>query len=851
VGSVLRPGRCGAVRAATCAMPGVRLVASRLTRMRRLSIAASVQAALVGLTVVLAIVAGLGVASLYSSRQDYEDRLSDARELQTAAARALAAGVVEEATLRLAPPGLTGRPQRRRAKDGFTDALDAAARLATGDARSAVLLAEAGRTQGELRRAPGSSAAPLAPRNALVRLSARQDDRITDARADARRASRRSFAAIAAGGGLAVVAALALVGLLVGAVRRPLDALVKASRRLAGGEREVRVPEDGPEELQVLARSFNAMAEDVQAAAARVEAERRLLEVTVRSLDDGLVILDADGVVTAANPRAAQLVPELTIGKRTGADGRNLPVPLAAALAGEVTTETGGRTLAVTAAALEHGDGHVLTVRDVSERARLERLKSEFAATASHELRSPLTSIKGFVELLAETDGLTARQRDFVDIVQVSTNRLVELVDDLLDVARVEAGAVEIHRRPTDVAEVVREVAELLGPRVRERSQTLELDVPDDLPHALVDPARLRQVLTNLMTNAHLYTGAGGRLAVTARTVDHTMTLAVADTGRGMSADDAARVFDRFYRAGDDQGGSGTGLGLAIVKSLVDLHGGDVAVDSAIGEGTTFTVRFPRAVETVRRACARDALAGKRVLVVDDEPPIAGLVAERLRELGVRADVVHGGAEALERLRAERYDAVTLDILMPGIGGLEVLRALRADPVLARLPIVVVSVFSGREALSGEWVVGKPIDPEELADTLGAALLAGRVRVLAAGPPALRGRLGTALQDMGIAHDWVTTPEEAAARCAESFYEVAVVDAGLPDAAGTLAVVDLRGRRTTPSVLVAAGEGDAVPALSRDDAQVVALDDVGAVILGLLDPLAARRQPAGKPSTLG
>ncbi|MCW2997377.1 MAG: hypothetical protein JWN65_926 [Solirubrobacterales bacterium] len=819
--------------------------------MRRLSIAASLQGALLGLTLVLTAVAALGVASLYGSRQDYEDRLSDALQLQTSAGRVLAAGVVEEATLRLAPAGAAGADQRRRAKAAFEGALDAARVLAAGDRVSAGLVRQAGRSQAGVRRQPTGRSAPLAAREPLVRLSARQDDRIASAREAAAGASRRAFVMILAGGGLAVLVASALVALLVGAVRRPLDALVNASRRLAGGQREVRVPEDGPEELQVLARSFNAMAEDVQAAAARVESERRRLDVTVRSLGDALVILDADGVVAAANPRAAQLVPTLTLGTRTGPDAEPLPVGLDAALADEVTTEQGGRTLAVTAAALEHGGGHVLTVRDVSERARLERLKSEFAATASHELRSPLTSIKGFVELLGETEGLTSRQREFLDIVSVSTNRLVDLVNDLLDVARVEAGAVEIHRRPTDVREIVHEVAQLLQPRVRERSQELVLELPDVLPRALVDPARLRQILTNLLTNAHLYTGEGGRLAVTVSAVDHTMSLAVSDTGRGMTAEDSTRVFDRFYRAGGGDDGAGTGLGLAIVKSLVDLHGGRIDVLSTPGEGTTFTVHLPRAVEAGRQAAARDALVGKRVLVVDDEADIADLVAARLRSFGVRADIAHSGPQALERLRAERYDALTLDILMPDMSGLEVLRTLRGDPELLHLPVVVVSVFSGREALSGEWVVGKPIDPEELADTLGAAVLAGRVRVLAAGRPAVRSRLGTALEDLGIAHDWVTDAGEAAASCAASFYEVAVVDAGLPDAAETVAAMDLRGRRTAHTVLLAIADDESVPFLPDDEARAVTLDDVGAVILGLLDPVAYRKHPTGRPGVSG
>ena len=818
--------------------------------MRRLSIAASVQGALLGLTLVLAAVAALGVASLYGSRQDYEDRLSDALQLQSSASRVLAAGVVEEATLRLARTGAAGREQRRRARAAYQGTLDAARTLASADDESAALVRRAELSQAQVRRAPGGRSAPLAAREPLVLLFARQDARIATARATARRASRRAFVAIIAGGGLAVLVASVLVALLVGSVRRPLDALVAASRRLAGGQREVRVPEDGPEELRVLAQSFNAMAEDVQAAAARAEAERRRLDVTVRSLRDGLVILDADGVVTAANPRAADLVPALALGTHTGRGGAGLPVPLTAALADEVIVERDGRTLAVTAAALEQGVGHVLTVRDVSERARLERLKSEFVATASHELRSPLTSIKGFVELLLKTDGLTARQRDFLQIVSVSTNRLVDLVDDLLDVARVEAGAVELHRRPTDLRELVGEIARLLAPRIQERGQELSLDLPDPLPLVLVDPMRLRQILTNLLTNAHLYTGDSGRLAIAVRIHGHEVAIAVADTGRGMSEDDLLHVFDRFYRAGDGTDGAGTGLGLAIVRSLVDLHGGHVEVWSKVGQGTTFTVHLPRAVAKGRSLPAREVLAGKRVLVVDDDRDVTELISSRLRGAGVVTDVAHDGIQALDRLRAQRYDALTLDIMLPGMSGLEVLRTLRADRELAALPVVVVSVFSGREALSGEWVVGKPIDLDKLADTLGAAVLAERVRVLVVGRPQLRGRLGTALSDLDIAHDWVAGASGAARACAQRFYEVAVVDSRLSDAAATVAALHLRGRRTVHAILLA-GDGDTGTRLADTTVRSVRMEDVGAVILGLLDPAAHRRLPSGRRGDSG
>jgi signal transduction histidine kinase len=690
--------------------------------MRRLSIAASLQAALLGLTIVLAAVAAIGVASLYSARQTYENHLSQGLGAQAAAARLLAAGVVEEATLRLAQ-GSTAATSRANAKSAFEDALSITRRLVHDDPASLTLIDDANRAQARLRINPGARGAPLAARDPVARLSQRQVARIVVARRDAKHDSRRALEAIIAGGGLALVLALGLVATLVGSVRRPLEELVVASRRVAGGDREVRVHEDGPEELQVLARSFNAMAEDVQAAAERLESERRRLDITVRSLGDALLIIDPDGTVSAANPRAAQLVPELALGVQTGDDGVALPAPLEAALNDEVAVERDGRTLAVTAARLEHGSGSVWTVRDVSERARLERLKSEFVATASHELRSPLTSIKGFVELLEGSAGLKPRQKEFLEIVRISTDRLVELVNDLLDVASAEAGGMEIHRRAVKLDEIVTETTDLLAPRIAEKKQSLVIDVDSNAPAAFADPDRVRQILVNLLTNAHLYTDEGGTLTVAVRAGPADVVLEISDTGRGMTEQDLEHVFERFYRTGDRENESGSGLGLSIVQSLVELHEGHIEVASAKGEGSTFTVHLPRAGDAPgSEAPSRELLRGKRILIVDDEPELGRLIAEGLAAHGVITELADEGHKALAILAEGRHDAVTLDLLMPGVSGFDILRSLRNDPVLADIPVVVVSVFSGREAISGEWMVAKPIDIDELVDALSSAI---------------------------------------------------------------------------------------------------------------------------------
>ena len=209
-----------------------------------------------------------------------------------------------------------------------------------------------------------------------------------------------------------------------------------------------------------------------------------------------------------------------------------------------------------------------------------------------------------------------------------------------------------------------------------------------------------------------------------------TTRIAVSDTGRGMAAEDVRHVFDRFYRgASSDRRSPGTGLGLPIVKSLVELHGGTIDVRSELGVGTTFAIALPSAAGgPMSQAPAPSRLASRRVLIVDDEPALAALIARQLEPLGMETVQVHSGQDALERLRSEHFDAMTLDVLMPGMNGFDVLEAIRADPHLRSLPVIFVSVSSTLSRLDGEWAVAKPIDRQRLSDVLHSAIQANRSR---------------------------------------------------------------------------------------------------------------------------
>ncbi len=781
--------------------------------MRRFSIARSLRLALVGLTLLLALVAALGVASLYGARQRYETTLAHSSELATAAANLVSAGVAEVEVWR----DVTGRgaaASRRRVAAEYASAAAVARSLARGDPPSLRLVLAEIADQATARSLvarppPGASDAEPAlqrARRAAAALQQRQLVREDRARTLARASSRRAVVLVAVAGLLALLGALALITALVANMRRPLDALVAATRDLAAGELDRRVRPDGPRELQALGTAFNAMGDDLAEARQRLERQRRRLAVTIESLGDALLVTaPGSSEIATVNPRATELVPELPVGGRADAPESPLP-PLEQALTGEHVIEHRGRTLAITAAALgETADGIVWTVRDISERARLERAKSDFVATASHELRSPLTSIKGFVELLAnQSQGMTARQREFVDIILRSSDRLVQLVNDLLDVARIEADSVEIDRRAIDVAEAIGEVAELMGPQLHEKRQHLELSLSPNLPHAVADAARVRQIVANLLTNAHLYTPEGGHIRISAQREHAWVDIVVSDTGIGMSEEELNHAFERFFRGrGGGRREPGTGLGLSIVKSLVEMHGGEIDVESAPGHGTTFRVRLPAVAQPALER-PLDAIRGRRVLIVDDEPDVARLIADQLAPLDVTVSVAASGEDALARLRAERFDAVTLDVAMPGLDGFAVLRRLREDPDLRALPVVFVSVSHTQRELAGEWVVGKPIDPDELRSVLDAAVHAGRTRVLVVGRDQLRTELAPALEAMGIEHEWMLSGAAAARACEERRFEVALIDTGLRNPQAVLQALDLRGRRVRRAVILVA-----------------------------------------------
>jgi signal transduction histidine kinase len=223
------------------------------------------------------------------------------------------------------------------------------------------------------------------------------------------------------------------------------------------------------------------------------------------------------------------------------------------------------------------------------------RLKTEFVSMVSHELRTPLTSIQGYAELLLEDERMDDEERESLTIVKKNADRLLVLINDLLDLSRIEAGRVDLHRTSLDLTCLISEVARSLRPLIEAKQQRLRLDLGDALPAVWADADRVTQILTNLISNAHKYTLVEGSITVAARRDDEFVRVDVSDTGMGLSPEDQAQLFTKFFRAHErlPHAGRGTGLGLVITRLLVELHGGQITVSSAPGQGSTFSFSLP------------------------------------------------------------------------------------------------------------------------------------------------------------------------------------------------------------------------------------------------------------------
>jgi signal transduction histidine kinase/CheY-like chemotaxis protein len=380
--------------------------------------------------------------------------------------------------------------------------------------------------------------------------------------------------------------------------------------------------------------------------------------------------------------------------------------------------------------------------------AEASQHKSQFLANMSHELRTPLNAIIGVSEMLREDAGALKQDLEPLDRVLGAARHLLALINDILDLSKIEAGRMELHLESFPLVPLIEDVAKTIEPMAAKNRNRVAIDCPPALGTIHADETRLRQALLNLASNANKFTENGTvTVAAQPQRLDGCdwITIAVTDTGIGMTEEQMGRLFLEFSQAdlSTTRKYGGTGLGLAISRHFCRMMGGDVTVASKPGEGSTFTIRLPRIVqsdktvvtearaETPHRAAeeAQEPL----ILVVDDDATVRELVERHLERSGFAVVTAGGGQEGLRLVRELRPAAVTLDIMMPDLDGWTVLAAIKGDPELAGIPVVLMSIVDQKNrgyALGAADYLVKPVDRAKLVETLNSICGAAAGRAL-------------------------------------------------------------------------------------------------------------------------
>jgi PAS domain S-box-containing protein len=563
-------------------------------------------------------------------------------------------------------------------------------------------------------------------------------------------------------------------------------------------------------------------------------------EVLVTSVGDGVYGVDHEGRVTFANPSAAHLLGWRTdelIGRRAhetfhAPDAEGAPYPwvgcyvheaivhgvLASAEEDEYLRADGTRfPVEITASPLvDDGDvrGAVVTFRDVTQRREVDRMKNEFLSVVSHELRTPLTSIRGSLGLLGggRMGELPDRALTLVNVALQSSERLTRLINDLLDIERMESGTRPMELHPTEVRSLLESTADQIEGMAGQAGVRIVVGRAEG--RAMVDEDRMIQTLLNLLGNAIKFSERGGEVRLGAVPEGSHVHLTVSDDGRGIPADKLESVFERFQQvdSSDTRQKGGTGLGLTISRGIVEKHGGRIWAESELGVGTTVHVTVPAAARTSQSAEAptppAPAPGAATVLVCDDDATVVEQFCALLRLHGFRAVGVTEGARALDLVRSERPQAVVLDLMMPGTTGAEVLQALRADETTHDVPVVVISGMgpeTDRDTAEAtqEWLV-KPVSETRLVNAVALAVAGAPVPAVGvSGTAASRGLpltsgtvllveddeeltevLAATFADAGLEVQHAASVSDAVALGPEVRPDVLVLDMRLPDGTG-------------------------------------------------------------------
>lgn len=406
-----------------------------------------------------------------------------------------------------------------------------------------------------------------------------------------------------------LILSVGLAYVLARRASRSMEAVAEGARRFAQGDLDYRMDTNSSSDTGELAGVFNQMAAAIRGRVRDLSAESNHLSVVLDTMADGVIVINGNGRVELMNLAAEWMLESSTheaAGSQLVEVVRDHEI---LQLVSEATTTRQTRQvelelahrrrfLNVIATPLSEGgdEGVLLTLHDVTRLWQMETTRREFVSNVSHELRSPLASIRAMTETLQDgalNDPNTAQ--DFLTRIQSDVQRMTKIVNELLELSRLESGQVPIHLVPINLHTVVQEIESRFDMGTAGKRLTLETHVPDDIPFVMGEADKLNQVLRNLIENAVKFTGDGGTISISAETTDRWVEVKVKDTGVGIAPEHLPHVFERFYKVERSRRNGGTGLGLAIVKHLVQAHGGDIKAESVEGEGSTFSFTLPRA----------------------------------------------------------------------------------------------------------------------------------------------------------------------------------------------------------------------------------------------------------------
>jgi signal transduction histidine kinase/DNA-binding response OmpR family regulator len=599
-------------------------------------------------------------------------------------------------------------------------------------------------------------------------------------------------------------------------------------------------------EAEILSRSM-----ELQEANKELRRQIAINEAVIESTLDGIALADPDGNPILMNATQQRMLSDLLDLPPSGTVAEYMQIMadrvteperyrrLAEEIAQNAEYEgvdgfelLGGRSYVRYTAPVRNADGdhigRIFVTRETTAERAAERLKSELVATVSHELRTPLASIMGFAELLTEREYDEETRNRFLRTIRGESTRLTALVNDFLDLQRIESGAFTLSLEPFDLGEVVREVVQLFS--AQSHDHELVVDLPDESTRALGDRDRIAQVVGNLLSNAIKYSPRGGSVVAKLEESGTALRVSVTDSGLGVPANQQSKLFTKFFRAdsSDTREIGGTGLGLALCKEMVEAHSGRIGFTSVEGSGSTFWFELPVSTR------ARDG-EKLRVLVVEDDPAAAALIEEYLAPADYAVEVTATGEGALLSVAEDAPALICLDMTLAGeLDGWAVLARLKEDEATAAIPVVICTAGNGRSeagALGAADFLSKPFSSGQLRATVARLLPDGRGSVLVVDDEeSVRSLVIETLSEDGIELREAADGDEALAKVAARRPDAIVLDLILPTVDGfavldrlqsdpstrSIPVVVLTARRLTPAERTTLKRG-AVALLEKND----------------------------------